>query len=59
MTLVLRKRLQKDGTLPFSTPTIRKLESEGRLPQPVCLGPRLFAYRKTELDAALARLRAE
>ena len=56
MTLIPRKTLQKNGTLPFSTPTLKKMEAAGRLPAPVRIGARLFAYRKPELDACLARM---
>jgi hypothetical protein len=57
--LILRKHLQHDGTLPFSTAHLKKLEASGILPKPIKLGDRLFAYRRRELNAALAKLSGE
>jgi hypothetical protein len=54
--LVLRKHLQRDGTLPFSTKTLQVMEMKGRLPTPIKLGERLFAYRRHELEFCLARM---
>jgi hypothetical protein len=57
--LVLRKNLQRDGTLPLSTHTIKRLELDGALPRAIRVSPRIFAYHRTEIKAALARLGGE
>jgi predicted DNA-binding transcriptional regulator AlpA len=55
--LVFRKHLKRDGILPFSTTQIKRLEASGVLPRPVKLGDRLFAYRRHEFDACMAKLK--
>jgi predicted DNA-binding transcriptional regulator AlpA len=55
--LVFRKHLQKNGILPLSTKTLQAMETAGVLPKPVKLGDRLYAYRRNEFDAAMAKLK--
>ncbi len=54
--LVLRKVLQRTGRLPFSTPQIKRMEAAGKLPKPIQVTERIFAYRRDEFDVAEAAL---
>ena len=49
------KRPERTAPLPFSAPTLWRMVKESRFPKPVKLGPRVTAWRVSDVRAWMAK----